>query len=89
MSRLCVGAGIAGRGLCPLQDWLFTECGRGGAYLLESGAVSSAGEAISLLRSVRPSIVIRPEAVAALNRFEIGWRHRSCTMGEGVVGLCS
>jgi len=60
-----------------------------GAYLLESGAACSANEAISRLRIVRPSIVIRPEAVAALNRFDISLRHRSCAVGEGVVGLCS
>jgi protein-tyrosine phosphatase/membrane-associated phospholipid phosphatase len=41
-----------------------------GAYLLASGAVSSAHEAMTRLRAVRPSIVIRPEAADALNRFQ-------------------
>jgi protein-tyrosine phosphatase len=41
-----------------------------GAYLLASGTVSSAGQAINRLRAVRPSIVIRPEAIEALRRFE-------------------
>lgn len=42
-----------------------------GAYLLASGAVCCANEAMDRLRAVRPSIVIRPEAVDALNRFEM------------------
>ena len=41
-----------------------------GAYLLASGAVSSADEAMDRLRAVRPSILIRPEAVEAIKRFE-------------------
>ncbi|MBN2292630.1 MAG: dual specificity protein phosphatase family protein [Pirellulales bacterium] len=41
-----------------------------GAYLMSSGAVPSATEAMSHLRDVRPSIVIRPEAVEALHSFE-------------------
>ncbi len=40
-----------------------------GAYLMESGTVGSAEEAIARLRAVRPSIVIRPEAAEALRRF--------------------
>ncbi len=43
-----------------------------GAYLLNSGAVCSADEAMSCLRAVRPSLVIRPEAVDALRRYEMG-----------------
>jgi protein-tyrosine phosphatase len=41
-----------------------------GAYLLASGAVSPTGQAINRLRAVRPSIVIRPEAIEALRRFK-------------------
>jgi protein-tyrosine phosphatase/membrane-associated phospholipid phosphatase len=44
-----------------------------GAYLLSSGAASSADEAMALLRAVRPSLVIRPEAADALHRFEMGF----------------
>jgi protein-tyrosine phosphatase len=40
-----------------------------GAYLLRTGQVHSAREAIDVLRKVRPTIVVRPEAVAALNEF--------------------
>ena len=41
-----------------------------GAYLMESGAVGSAEEAIARLRAVRPSLVVRPEAAAALYRLD-------------------
>jgi len=41
-----------------------------GAYLLQSGVVSSAGEAMTRLRVIRPSLVIRPEAAVALNQFQ-------------------
>jgi protein-tyrosine phosphatase len=40
-----------------------------GAYLLASGTVSTAEEAMNRLRAARPSIVIRPEAEAAIRRF--------------------
>jgi membrane-associated phospholipid phosphatase len=40
-----------------------------GAYLIASGRVATADEAITLLQNARPSIVIRPEAHAALARF--------------------
>jgi protein-tyrosine phosphatase len=40
-----------------------------GAYLLDSGQANSAEEAIAHLREARPSIVIRPEARAALRTF--------------------
>ena len=40
-----------------------------GAYLLASGAASTAEEAMNRLRAVRPSIVIRPEAEAAIRCF--------------------
>jgi membrane-associated phospholipid phosphatase len=43
-----------------------------GAYLLQSGAVRTADEAMARLRAVRPSLVIRPEAEASLRRFEAG-----------------
>jgi hypothetical protein len=41
------------------------------AYLLADGQASSAEEAMSRLRAVRPSIVIRPEAAAAIRDFHI------------------
>ena len=41
-----------------------------GSYLLAKGLVDSANEAITRLRAVRPSIVIRPEAARALIDFE-------------------
>ena len=37
-----------------------------GAYLLASREVGSVDEALARLRKVRPSIVVRPEAMAAL-----------------------
>ena len=40
-----------------------------GAWLVASGAAQTADEAIARLRAVRPSIVIRPEAQAALRIF--------------------
>jgi predicted protein tyrosine phosphatase/membrane-associated phospholipid phosphatase len=40
-----------------------------GAYLLASQQVSSPDEAVARLREVRPSIVIRPEALEALRAF--------------------
>ena len=39
-----------------------------GAYLLAAGECATADEAMARLRAVRPSIVIRPEAVAVLQR---------------------
>jgi len=48
-----------------------------GAYLLSSGHVQDAAEAIERLRAAQPSIVIRPEIRAALDRFanEVTARH--------------
>ncbi len=43
-----------------------------GAYLLESGKCGAAEEAVALLRRVRPSIVVRPEALGALRGFVRG-----------------
>ena len=40
-----------------------------GAYLLASGHANTVEQAITILRNNRPSIVIRPEALAALNAF--------------------
>jgi Dual specificity phosphatase, catalytic domain/PAP2 superfamily len=40
------------------------------AYLLSSGKVKTAEEAIAMIRRVRPSVVTRPEVVAALCEFE-------------------
>lgn len=45
-----------------------------GSYLMAIGEVSTAEEAIIRLRTARPSIVIRPEAAAALKEFEISHR---------------
>ena len=39
------------------------------AYLLESGRAGSVSEAIELLRKVRPSLVVRPEIRAVLERW--------------------
>jgi protein phosphatase len=39
------------------------------AYLLHSGMVSSVPEAIDILRKVRPTIIVRPEIIAALTDF--------------------
>lgn len=40
-----------------------------GAYLLASGQAATTEQAVSLLRRVRPTIVIRPEALAAIKAF--------------------
>jgi 1-acyl-sn-glycerol-3-phosphate acyltransferase len=41
-----------------------------GAYLLAVGRARTADDAIATIRLARPSIVVRPEAVAALRRFQ-------------------
>ena len=41
-----------------------------GAYLLAAGRARTADEAIATIRLARPSSVVRPEAVAALRRFQ-------------------
>lgn len=43
-----------------------------GAWLVASGRAADADEAMAMLRAVRPSIVIRPEAEAALRKFDAG-----------------
>ena len=43
-----------------------------GAYLIASGRATGAGDAIGMLRRARPSIVVRPEIVEALQLFESG-----------------
>ena len=40
-----------------------------GAYLLASGQASTVEQAVAILRNGKPTIVIRPEALAALNGF--------------------
>jgi protein-tyrosine phosphatase len=40
-----------------------------GAYLLALGQAKTVDQAIAVLRNSRPTIVIRPEALAALNSF--------------------
>ena len=44
-----------------------------GAYLLASGHAKTVEQAIAVLRNGRPTIVIRPEALAALNAFHSAW----------------
>jgi protein phosphatase len=41
-----------------------------GAFMLANGRVSTAEEAVAHLRRVRPSLIVRPEAMAALRSFE-------------------
>jgi membrane-associated phospholipid phosphatase len=41
-----------------------------GAYLLDSGHAQTADEAIRMLRSARPGIVIRPEIIRALHEYD-------------------
>jgi protein-tyrosine phosphatase len=41
-----------------------------GAYLLASGKAAGAEQAIGILRRARPSIIVRPEIVKALQMFE-------------------
>lgn len=47
------------------------------AYLIMSGTVGTAQEAFALIRRARPSVVIRPEAAAALSEFESRLRRSS------------
>jgi len=42
-----------------------------GAYLLASGHASTVEQTVDILRSGRPTMVIRPEALAALNTFHL------------------
>jgi protein-tyrosine phosphatase len=49
-----------------------------GAYLLDSGKVQTAEEAIKWLRQARPSVVVRPEVASALREFEQSLLCRSC-----------
>jgi protein-tyrosine phosphatase/membrane-associated phospholipid phosphatase len=41
-----------------------------GAYLLASGKAATADDAVAMMRAARPSLVVRPEAMAALRAFE-------------------
>lgn len=43
-----------------------------GAYLVDTGLATTVEEAIAMLRHARPTIVIRPEALAALDAFAAG-----------------
>jgi protein-tyrosine phosphatase len=45
-----------------------------GAHLLATGQVATVADAEARLRRARPSIVIRPEAMAALRRFALAER---------------
>lgn len=40
-----------------------------GAWLLDAGLAATPGEAVAMLRAVRPKLVVRPEAFAALQAF--------------------
>jgi hypothetical protein len=40
------------------------------AYLIMSGKANSANEAFTIIRRVRPSVVIRPEVISALSEFD-------------------
>jgi len=40
------------------------------AYLLMSGTANTAKEAFAIIRRVRPSVVIRPEVISALSKFD-------------------
>jgi protein-tyrosine phosphatase len=42
-----------------------------GAYLLVSGSAVTVEQAVALMRKSRPTIVIRPEALAALKTFSL------------------
>jgi protein-tyrosine phosphatase/1-acyl-sn-glycerol-3-phosphate acyltransferase/membrane-associated phospholipid phosphatase len=48
-----------------------------GAYLLAAGVARTTDEAIAIVRCARPSIVVRPEAFAALRAFETTLRDGS------------
>jgi protein-tyrosine phosphatase len=41
-----------------------------GAYLLKNGFANTVEEAARLIRHVRPSLIVRPEVVSALRRFQ-------------------
>ncbi len=43
-----------------------------GAYLMASGVAKDAGEAIALMRKVRPSLIVRPEVLSALQEYSQG-----------------
>jgi protein phosphatase len=44
------------------------------AYLIMSGKANTAKEAFTIIRRVRPSIVIRPEVISALSEFDLRLR---------------
>jgi protein-tyrosine phosphatase/membrane-associated phospholipid phosphatase len=48
-----------------------------GAYLLARGHAASAAEVVSILRRARPSMVVRPEAIESMRRFQDHCRRRS------------
>ena len=53
-----------------------------GAYLIASGRAGTADQALSLLRQSRPSIIVRPEAMAALREFS---RHHVAVPSERLI----
>jgi predicted protein tyrosine phosphatase/membrane-associated phospholipid phosphatase len=50
-----------------------------GAYLLATGHAQSVAQAVSQLRRTRPSLIARPEAIAALDAFQVRERHPAGT----------
>ncbi|MGA2231056.1 MAG: phosphatase PAP2/dual specificity phosphatase family protein [Tepidisphaeraceae bacterium] len=55
-----------------------------GAYLIDSGEAETARDALAMLRRARPSIIVRPEAVKALENFQI---RREIAVGKLVERL--
>jgi hypothetical protein len=44
------------------------------AYLIKSGQVSGAADAVAAIRAARPAVRIRPEIAGALDRFACAFR---------------
>ncbi len=42
-----------------------------GAYLLKKGCAKTAEDAVELIGRVRPSLIVRPEALDALRKFQM------------------
>jgi predicted protein tyrosine phosphatase/membrane-associated phospholipid phosphatase len=56
-----------------------------GAYLLASNRAQSVDEALAMLRQVRPSIIVRPEIIAALSTFKRDLARRPAVASEAFV----
>jgi protein phosphatase len=57
------------------------------AYLLMSGKVKTTEEALAMIRSVRPSVVIRPEVRSAVLEFEHRVHFCPCDTDSFVLAL--